>query len=59
MWYILYLLGSTEEGTHSGWGGDERGKWQPLADEMASELDMKEFQCINLKGCLFHEAIPI
>lgn len=41
MRYILYSLGSTEEGAHSGWGGDEHGKWEPLADEMASELDMR------------------
>lgn len=54
MGYIFYSLESTDEGAHSGWGGDGHGQWKPLADEMASELDMKEFYCRNLKGCLFH-----
>lgn len=57
--YILYSLGYKKEGAHSAWGGGGHVDWKPLADEMTSKLDLKEFQCINLECCVLCEALPI
>lgn len=39
--YILYLLGSKKERAHSGRGGGGHREWEPLADEMVFNLDLK------------------